>query len=64
MSHKIEIVLGGYLDENNKLMDRQELNKRIVAKDEEIDKLKSILHGLKDMLQDLHRRKSKSIDDV
>lgn len=29
MSNKIGIVMGGYLDENGKLMDREELNRRI-----------------------------------
>ncbi len=35
MKNKIGIVLGGYLDENDKLMDRIELNRRIVAIQEE-----------------------------
>ena len=29
MSNEIKITMGGYLDENDKLMDRTELNKRI-----------------------------------
>lgn len=40
-SHKIGIVMGGYLDEKSHLMDRSELNRRIALKDAEIKRLKS-----------------------
>jgi len=43
MSHEIGIVMGGYLDENNKLMDRAELNRRISLKDARIKVLEEII---------------------
>lgn len=40
MSNKIGIVMGGYLDENDKLMGRTELNRRITAIQEENRKMR------------------------
>ena len=42
----IGIVMGGYLDENNKLMDRPELNKRISLKTKKIADMGSLLETL------------------
>jgi hypothetical protein len=41
--HEIGIVLGGYLDSNHRLIDRSELNRRIKAKDKEIEDLKKVV---------------------
>ncbi len=46
MSDFIGQVMGGYLDENNKLMVRSELNKRISLKDEKISKLEKEVERL------------------
>ena len=45
MSHEIGIVIGGYLDENNKLMSRAELDKRISKKDSVIKELERKLES-------------------
>lgn len=43
----IGIVMGGYLDENSRLMDRTELNRRISAIKEENKNLRNELKNLK-----------------
>lgn len=46
--HQIGIVLGGYLDSNHRLIDRPELNRRIVAKDKEIEELRKVVLNMND----------------
>jgi len=46
MSHEIGIRMGGYIDENNKLMNRTELDKRIAMKDERIKQLEDALRKI------------------
>lgn len=45
---KIGIVMGGYLDENNKLMTRSELNERITGIKKENEELKLYLKAYVD----------------
>ena len=60
MSDYIGCVMGGYLDENHKLLTRSQLNERIALKDEkiknleaEIEKLKAENEKLKEPLQQI-----------
>jgi hypothetical protein len=48
--HKIGFVMGGYIDENDKLMTREELNRRIKMKDDKIDELEKDLKMCKKAL--------------
>jgi hypothetical protein len=48
--HKIGFVMGGYIDENDKLMTREELNRRIKMKDDKIDELEKDLKMCKEIL--------------
>ena len=52
MSDEIKITMGGDLDENDCLVDRGELNKRIKLKDEEIEKLRSELTKRYELLRE------------
>jgi len=66
MSNKIKIVMGVYLDENDKLMDRSELNKRISDAQEEIAKLKVALNhcgGLDIVIEELEEQNSNLLFD-
>lgn len=47
----IGIVMGGYLDKNDKLLTRSELNYRISLKDEKIQRLKNEIEKLKNELR-------------
>lgn len=50
-SHEISQVMGGYLDENQKLMSRAELNKRIAMKDARIKELEEAMVDVRGWLR-------------